>query len=616
MGHFARREYGAKRSAYRSLADLFFSRDTMVKERIHKQITLKGIGVSPGIAMGKAEIYHNELEDITVYPIEKGAAAEEIGRYNDALDRVRTHLTESARIVTEKIGATEAGIFDVQIALLSGTLFKKTIPAAIKRDLVNVEAVLHKSLGDFTAPPAGPQAEEMKKRQQDIKDLHRQIIHLLVKKNPQCVILYDTVILTAREFLPSDMTLFPTGQVLGLIAETGGTNSHAAIMARSSGIPAVMGVEKASSFITNGDFIIIDGSAGDVLVNPDSDEQEEYNEKIARAREIQDRMETLIDLPSETTDHQPVTLMANISRFEDVGQARRNGAVGIGLFRTEIPFLMGEHFISENEQYRLYRKVITGMSEYPVTIRTLDLGGDKVLTQDIFNREANPFLGLRSIRFSLRYQEIFVTQLRAILRASAYGRVKILFPMVTAIEELEKIDEIYRSVRQQVGRQGVKPLVEPLLGVMIEVPSSALMAESFLSRVDFASIGTNDLIQYTLAVDRGNRLVSDLYSPYNPAVLKLIEMTAQAGRSAGKEVSVCGEMASDPVSAILLLGMGLTILSMEPRHLLSIKDVIISTSKDAAVRAASQALTMTTAREIKEFITREFATSLKTAPPA
>jgi phosphotransferase system enzyme I (PtsI) len=578
----------------------------MAKERIHKQISLKGIGVSPGIAMGTAELYHNELEGITVYPIGKEAVAGELGRYGDALDRVADHLAESARIVTEKIGATEAGIFDVQIALLTGTLFKKTIPAAIRRDLINVEAVLQKSLSDFSIPPTGPHAEEMRKRQQDIKDLHRQIIHLLVKKNPQCIILYDTVILTAREFLPSDMTLFPPGQVLGLIAEMGGTNSHTAIMARSSGIPAVMGVEKASSFITNGDFIIIDGSTGDVVVNPDSEQQEHYNEKISREREIQDRMETLIDLPSETADHQPVTLMANISRFEDVSQARRNGAVGIGLFRTEIPFLMGEHFISEEEQYLLYRKVITGMGEHPVTIRTLDLGGDKVLTQDIFNREANPFLGLRSIRFSLRYREIFVTQLRAILRASAFGRVKILFPMVTAIDELATITEIYGNVREQVARQGIKPLVEPQLGVMIEVPSSALMAESFLDRVDFASIGTNDLIQYTLAVDRGNRLVSDLYSPYNPAVLKLIEMTAKAGRTTGKEVSVCGEMASDPVSAILLLGMGITVLSMEPRHLLSIKDIIISIRKDAAARAARQALSMKTAREVQEFIIREF----------
>jgi len=588
----------------------------MVKERIHKQITLKGIGVSPGVAMGTAEIYHNELEDITVYPIEKSAVADEIERYFDAVDKVRAHLTESAGIVTEKIGTAEAGIFDVQIALLAGTLFKKTIPAAVRRDLVNVEAVLQKSLRDFSAPPLGPQAEEMKKRQQDIKDLHRQIIHLLVKKNPQCIILYDTVILTAREFLPSDMTLFPTGQVLGLIAEMGGTHSHAAIMARSSGIPAVMGVGNASSFIANGDFLIIDGSTGDVVVNPDSEQQELYNERVARARAIQDRMEALIDLPARTTDQQPVTLMANINRFEDVGQAKQYGAVGIGLFRTEIPFLMGEHFIAENEQYRLYRKVITGMGDLPVTIRTLDLGGDKVLTQDIFNKEANPFLGLRSIRFSLRYREIFGTQLRAILRAAAVGRVKILFPMVTAIDELATIAEIYATVREQVGREGIKPLVEPLLGVMIEVPSSAVMAESFLERVDFASIGTNDLIQYTLAVDRGNRLVSDLYSPYNPAVLKLIEMTARAGKSTGKEVSVCGEMASDPVSAILLLGMGITVLSMEPRHLLQVKEVITSISKKDAARASRKALTMMTAREVKEYITNRFGLSREGAPTA
>jgi phosphotransferase system enzyme I (PtsI) len=578
----------------------------MAREKVHKQITLKGIGVSPGIAMGTAEIYHNELEDITVYPIPKEEVHREIERYFVALDSVGSHLKESAQIVTEKLGTTEAGIFDAQIALLAGTLFRKTIPASIKRDLVNVESILQKSLKDFLNAPPGPHGEEIKKRQQDIKDIHRQIIHLLVKKNPHCIILYDTVILTAREFLPSDMTLFPPGQVLGLIAEMGGMNSHAAIMARSSGIPAVMGVQQASSLITNRDFLVIDGSTGDVLVNPDPEDQEAYIERIARAREIQDRMEALIDLPSETTDHESITLMANISRFEDVGQAKRYGAAGIGLFRTEIPFLMGEHFIAEEEQYGLYRKVITEMEGRPVTIRTLDLGGDKVLTQDIFNREANPFLGLRSIRFSLRYQEIFVTQLRAILRASAFGRVKILFPMVTALDELATIATIYRRVREEVAGQGIKPLVEPLLGVMIEVPSAALMAESFLDRVDFASIGTNDLIQYTLAVDRGNRLVSELYSPYNPAVLKLIDMTAKAGKSTGKEVSVCGEMASDPVSAILLLGMGISILSMEPRHLLKIKEIIVTIRRGDAARAAHQALSMETAREVEDYIVRKF----------
>jgi phosphotransferase system enzyme I (PtsI) len=578
----------------------------MAREKVHKQITLKGIGVSPGIAMGTAEIYHNELEDITVYPIPKEEVHREIERYFVALDSVGSHLKESAQIVTEKLGTTEAGIFDAQIALLAGTLFRKTIPASIKRDLVNVESILQKSLKDFLNAPPGPHGEEIKKRQQDIKDIHRQIIHLLVKKNPHCIILYDTVILTAREFLPSDMTLFPPGQVLGLIAEMGGMNSHAAIMARSSGIPAVMGVQQASSLITNRDFLVIDGSTGDVLVNPDPEDQEAYIERIARAREIQDRMEALIDLPSETTDHESITLMANISRFEDVGQAKRYGAAGIGLFRTEIPFLMGEHFIAEEEQYGLYRKVITEMEGRPVTIRTLDLGGDKVLTQDIFNREANPFLGLRSIRFSLRYQEIFVTQLRAILRASAFGRVKILFPMVTALDELATIATIYRRVREEVAGQGIKPLVEPLLGVMIEVPSAALMAESFLDRVDFASIGTNDLIQYTLAVDRGNRLVSELYSPYNPAVLKLIDMTAKAGKSTGKEVSVCGEMASDPVSAILLLGMGISILSMEPRHLLKIKEIIVTIRRGDAARAAHQTLSMETAREVEDYIVRKF----------
>jgi phosphotransferase system enzyme I (PtsI) len=577
-----------------------------VSKKNRKKINLAGIGVSPGVAMGTAEVYNNELEDVAVYPIEPEHIQDEIERYLGAVETVRGYLLESAAIVSEKIGTQEAGIFNAQILLLDSTLFKTTIPRAIKKELVNVEAILLRSLKEFQKAHRTGDSEESRKGHADVKDIHRQIIHLLVEKNPQCIILYDTVILAAREFLPSDLALFPPGQVLGLVSETGGMNAHAAIMARSSGIPAVMGVDKASHYIANGDFIIIDGTTGEVLINPDPALEMEYTRKIEQERTIREGIEALIDFPSETTDGVQVALLANISRPQDVGQAKRWGAAGIGLFRTEIPFLMGEHFIAEDEQFELYRQVIVEMEHLPVTIRTLDLGGDKVLTQEIFNQEPNPFLGLRSIRFSLRYQDIFITQLRAILRASQFGHVKILFPMVTSIDELALIVDIYRKVREDIEREGTRPHTEPTLGVMIEVPSSALMAESFLEEFDFASIGTNDLIQYTLAVDRGNKSVSHLYSPYNPAVLRLIEMTAQAGKKAKKEVSVCGEMAADPVSAVLLIGMGIHVLSMEPRHLLRIKETVISISQADAEAAAKKALTMKTAREVEQFITARF----------
>jgi phosphotransferase system enzyme I (PtsI) len=571
-----------------------------------KSITLNGTGVSPGIATGKAEVYHNELEDMAAYPIDPGAVEDEVARYTAALDAVRSHLAESAVLVSEKIGPSEAGIFDAQIEILSGTLFTKTIPRAVRQKLTNVEAVLLKSLRDLQRTLRSEGTKGIGEKLTDIGDLHRQIVHLLIKKNPQCIILYDTVILTAREFLLSDMTLFPLDRVIGLVSETGGTNSHTAIMARSLAIPAVMGVPGAGHVIKNGDFLIVDGSSGEVLINPDPDVRAAYEKKIEEERVAQRRMEALIDLPTRTVDGTPVALFANISGPQDLSQAKRYGAAGVGLFRTELPFLMGEHFIAEDEQFSLYRQVITEMEGRPVTIRTLDLGGDKILPQDVFAREANPFLGLRSIRFSLRYRDIFVTQLRAILRASAFGSVRLLFPMVSSQDELTQIVDIYRRVRRDLEAEGVRPAVEPSLGIMIEVPSAALMAESFLAEFDFASIGTNDLIQYTLAVDRGNRWVSDLYSPYDPAVLRLIAMTADAGKKLKKEVNVCGEMASDPASVVLLIGMGMTVLSMESRHLLKIKQTVNSIDRAEAEKAARRALSMKSAREVKEFITGAF----------
>jgi len=579
-----------------------------VSQKRLKEVEFQGLGVSPGVAVGRAELYLNEVEETAVIEIPPEERKEEVKRYFDALSNVKEHLTGDARLVSKMIGRSEAEIYLAQLEMLKGTLFQKIIPEEIVGEGINAESVVLEKLKSFERSAeglSGSSSEMTEKHKMDIRDLKRHIIGRLTKKNPQCLLLFDEVILVAPELLPSDMTLFSHRRVLGLVTDTGGRNSHAAILARSQGIPAVMGIKKFTRRVGMGDDLVLDGSSGLVYINPRRKTLKRYIEKREEEILARGEMETLIDLPSVTADGVSISLMANIGRREDASLAVKYGARGIGLFRTELPFLMGEHFVSEDEQYELYREVISMMGDLPVTIRTLDLGGDKFFTHDLIDREDNPFLGLRSIRFSMKYADIFVTQLRAILRASAHGRVKIMFPMVTSIVEAGEILKIYGDVKRELKNKGIKPKQEPMVGIMIEVPSAALMAGEFLKHFDFASIGTNDLIQYTLAVDRGNRAVSGLYSPYEPAVLKLIAMTAEAGRAAGKEVNVCGEMASNPVLASLLVGLGIRVLSMEPRSILKAKSALLSMDVRRAEAAARRTLEMATPQEVEDFLRRE-----------
>jgi phosphoenolpyruvate-protein phosphotransferase (PTS system enzyme I) len=573
-----------------------------------EEVKFSGLGVSSGVAIGKAELYLNEVDEIFVINIAPVDRAAEVERYFGALSNVKEHLEGDARLVSKMIGQSEAAIYLAQLEMLKGSLFQGEIPDAIMAEGVNAESVLLEKLKALKkrvmsgGEATDSNSEMTEKYMMDVRDLKRHIIGRLTKKNPQCLLLFDEVILVAPELLPSDMTLFSHKRVLGLVTETGGKNCHAAILARSQGIPAVMGIKNITSLVKMGDNLILDGSSGQVHVNPKRKTRQKYIEKRDVETSAQMKMEELIDLPSVTKDGVSISLFANVGRIEDATLAKKYNVGGIGLFRTELPFLMGEHFISEDEQYELYKDVITVMGDMPVTIRTLDLGGDKFFTHDMIDKEDNPFLGLRSIRFSMRYRDIFITQLKAILRASQHGRVKIMFPMVTSIVEIGEILEIYKKVKVEIEDGGIKPKYEPELGVMIEVPSAALMAKEFLTHFDFASIGTNDLIQYTLAVDRGNRAVSGLYSPYEPAVLKLIAITAEAGRVTGKEVNVCGEMASNPLLASLLVGFGIRVLSMEPRSILKTKSSIISMDVVRAEQAAKKVLEMATPLEVEEYL--------------
>jgi phosphotransferase system enzyme I (PtsI) len=410
----------------------------------------------------------------------------------------------------------------------------------------------------------------------------------------------------ASELTPSDTIRLDREKVLAFATESGGKESHAAILARSFGIPAVVGLEGLVSKVKKGDLLVVDGDMGLVMINPPEEVIQNYH-NLQKKREIyRSELKKIIPLPSETMDGHEIRLWANIGSLVDLEYALHFGAFGIGLFRTELPFLVWRRFLSEDEQFSLYQKVVNQAEGKEVTIRTLDFGGDKFFEDGRSQREKNPFLGYRSIRVFLREKDLFKQQVRAILRASAYGHIKILFPMISSVEEIRQVRELFESTKMELRKEGI-PFDERIpFGIMIEVPSVAIVAGRIVKEVDFMSIGTNDLIQYTLAVDRDNDLVNSLYQPLHPAVLRLIQTVTEVAKKANKPVTLCGEMAGDPKYIPLLVGLGLTDLSMNPIALLEAKKIIRSTSYGHLKSVVKKALNLPTAEEIIRLISFEY----------
>jgi phosphoenolpyruvate-protein phosphotransferase len=389
----------------------------------------------------------------------------------------------------------------------------------------------------------------------------------------------------------------------GIVLATGGVTTHASILAKSFEIPSVVAVESLMESVHQGDALVVDGNSGVVYVNPSQEITREYDRLVRDYAALNRELEELKDEPAETIDGHRVSLYANIGLLSDIAFAHMHGAQGVGLYRTEIAFLAHRDFPSEDEQYSLYKRVVEGMADRPVTIRTLDIGADKYPSYiRTTNTEPNPFLGWRSIRISLEVEEVFKTQLRAILRVGDLGRVRLLIPMVSSLEEILKVKELLGEAKEELRQEGTPFDRQMELGIMVEVPSAVQLADRFLREVDFLSIGTNDLIQYILAVDRSNRRVADLYEPLHPAVLSALHTTIEAGKNAGKRVGMCGEMAGDPLCALLLLGMGLEEFSMGSLYVPVIKKTIRSVSYQAAKSAAQIVLQMDTVGEIKKYL--------------
>lgn len=563
----------------------------------------KGIAASPGISIAPAFLFIDDSIKIPQYHITEADIPAELDRFHEASLLAKGEIEALRDRAKQEAGEEQASIFDAHLMMLEDPEVLEQIERSLHENLFNVESAIlsfETEMVDKLSSSPDPLIQE---RVSDVHDVIKRILgHLLKKERISLADLDMEVILVARDLLPSDMVGMSRSMIKGIVTESGGRTSHAAILARAFEIPAVLGVgPNFVEQVKQGQPIYVDGDKGIVVIEPD--EVFIQREKAARVARIQRERENreLRSLPAQTKDGTRISLVANIEIPDEVANVIEYGAEGIGLFRSEFLFL-GGHVPGEEEQYKAYSKVVEAMEGKPVTIRTLDIGGDKVLPELGAMGEKNPLLGWRAIRFCLEKTELFKTQLRAILRASVHGKTKIMFPMISTIDELIRAQGLLAEAKWECRAHGYEIDSNIETGIMIEVPSAAICADVLARSCDFFSIGTNDLSQYTLAVDRGNQKVAYLNEPYNLAVLRLIKMTIGYGDHAHIGVSLCGEMAADPVSAVLLVGMGLRSLSMTASAIPAVKRAIMSVSIEQASALAQQALTMNNSAQVSALL--------------
>lgn len=562
-------------------------------------IQLTGIAASDGIAIAKA--YRFVQPDLTFAKTTVHDIEAEQQRLAAALAKAEQELVVIRQQTLEKFSAEEAAIFEAHLLVVHDPELIGPINQKIADEAVNAEYALHEVSSMFVALFEGMDDEYMSARASDIKDVTNRILaHLLGVHIPNPSNINEQVIIVANDLTPSETAQLDRNYVLGFITDIGGRTSHSAIMARSLEIPAVVGVGAATTTIQDGDTIIVDGLTGQVLGNPSADVIADYQEKAQNYRAQQAEWSTLVNEQTVSKDGVHVELAANIGSPNDLDGVVRHGAEGIGLYRTEFLYMGRENLPSEEEQFTAYKTVLEGMQGKPVVIRTLDIGGDKHLPYLPLQEEMNPFLGHRAIRLCLDQQELFRTQLRALLRASVYGNLKIMFPMIATIQEFREAKAILLEEKEKLIAGGIAVGSSIEVGMMVEIPSTAVMADIFAKEVDFFSIGTNDLIQYTMAADRMNEKVSYLYQPYNPAILRLIQMVIKAAHQEQKWVGMCGEMAGDELAVPLLLGLGLDEFSMSATSILKTRALLKQLSVPEMQALATEALQLATAEEVLE----------------
>src|SRR3989338_3490657 len=564
---------------------------------------LKGIAASGGIAIGKAYLWAKEEFVIPRQPISEDQIARHIQLFEEALIKTRHEILELQKKISAEMGQSEAEIFDAHLLVLEDRMLIEDVISQMKSEKLNAAYIFQNVLKKYVQVFLKIEDEYLKERVSDINDVGRRILrNLLGKSAKRFEDLQEKVILVAHDLSPSDTAAMHKKNILAFVTDVGGKTSHTAIMAKSMEIPAVVGLEKSILSIKTGDILIVNGSTGLVLVNTDQEALDNYQKEETAFKDITRRFILLKDQPAVTLDNRLVQLAANIELPDEIPSILEHGAEGIGLYRTEFFYMNRTDIPSEEEHYQAYKFVAQAVKDNPVIIRTLDLGGDKFLSHLEIPRDMSPFLGWRAIRFCLARPDIFKIQLRAILRASVHGNLKLMYPMISGIEELRKANILLEECKKELKEKGLTFNDSMEVGAMIEVPSAAMTADIIAKEADFFSIGTNDLIQYSIAVDRSNEKVAYLYEPAHPGVLRLIKNIIDVGHRAGIWVGMCGEMAGDPLFTLILLGLGLDEFSMPSIMIPEIKHIIRSVTMPQAQGIANGAFSFSTAKEIGDFV--------------
>lgn len=565
---------------------------------------IKGIGASAGIAVAKAFVMETPSFDIPTHKIEDVAA--EKARFQDAIAQSKTELEEIREHTLRELGPDKAEIFSAHLLIVEDPEIVSQVNDKIESENMNAAKALDEVAQTMIMIFESMDNEYMRERAADVRDVTKRVLaHILGVTFVTPASISEEVIIIAEDLTPSDTAQLNRKYVKGFATNIGGRTSHSAIMSRSLEIPAVVGTKVALEEIKNGDLVIIDGTEGDVFVNPSEDLVKEYEGKRADFEAYKEELKQLVNEESITADGHKVKLAANIGTPNDLEGVLKNGSDAIGLYRTEFLYMDSETFPTEEEQYTAYKTVLEGMEGKQVVIRTLDIGGDKELSYLDLPKEMNPFLGYRAIRLCLEETDLFRTQLRALLRASAHGNLAIMFPMIATLEEFRAAKAILLEEEAKLKEEGIE-VGQYETGMMVEIPSTAVMAKQFAKEVDFFSVGTNDLIQYTMAADRMNEKVSYLYQPFNPAILNLLHNVITEAHKAGKWVGMCGEMAGEELAIPILLGLGLDEFSMSASSVLRARSLVKRLTKTETESIVNEVLNMDTAEEVVNFLSEKF----------
>jgi phosphotransferase system enzyme I (PtsI) len=565
---------------------------------------ISGIAASPGIAMGNAVLLAERDFRVPMRRLPAQAIEAEIARLRQAIEDSKSQLRETRGEVAREMGESYARIFDAYVMILEDTRSLDGVVNLI-REGYNAEYAFNSVFVGHEKDLWAKGDVYIRDRAGDVRDVRRRVLYNLSglkRRSEELASLENDVIVISNDLSPADTARMRRERILAFATDIGGRTSHTAIMARSLEIPAVVGLKNVTSKVPDGEFVIVDGNRGKVIVHPSAETKEKYGLEIERYNTFTTGLLKFKDLPAVTIDGHAVMLSANIESHEEVDSVIEHGAQGIGLYRTEFIYIGREGLPTEEEQYEIYRSVAAKVKPHPVIIRTMDLGGDKFISPLESPKEINPYLGWRGIRFCLARKDIFRTQLRAILRSSAHGNVKVMYPMISGLDELLQANEVLEQVKEDLKKEGQAIDEKCEIGIMVETPAAVMIAPELARHVDFFSIGSNDLIQYTLAADRGNEKVAYLYEPLHPAVLRLIKRAVEVARESGIWVGLCGEMSSDLVCAFLLLGMGIDEMSASPYVVPEIKEMVRTVYFSEAKEIAEKTLTLFDPADVRRLV--------------